>query len=103
MPDLAGSSSPDLGCLAGRRVLVAEDEVLIAMAYEALLHEHGCAVLGPAAQVDEALALLAPTGGPPPDAAVLDVNLDGKPSVPVAEALAVLGIPFVVVTGYAEL
>ena len=104
MPDLARSPPPDPVCLAGRRVLIAEDETLIAMAYEALLQEQGCVVVGPAARVDEALALLAPGDGrPAPDAAVLDVDLGGEPSVPVAEALAMLGVPFVVLTGYAAL
>ena len=85
--------------LTGRRILVVEDEALVAMLVEDALLDAGAAVLGPAATVAEALALLdrEPT---PPDAAVLDLNLAGETSTPVADVLAARGIPFVVATGY---
>lgn len=87
--------------LDGRRVLVVEDNALIAMAIEAALRGHGCVVVGPAATLDEALALaLARTEAP--DAAVLDVNLGGASVEPVAAALRGRGVPYVLATGYGD-
>jgi DNA-binding NtrC family response regulator len=83
--------------LRGRRVLIVEDEMLVAMELESLLEEQGCAVVGPAPTVDRALALL---DRERPDAAILDVNLDGQTAVPVAAALNAQGIPFLLATGY---
>lgn len=83
--------------LAGRRLLVVEDEVFVAMLIEDVLEGAGGAVIGPAARVDEALALIEAEN---PDGALLDVNLGGELVYPVAEALARLEIPFVFVTGY---
>ncbi|RKK02892.1 response regulator [Pseudoroseomonas wenyumeiae] len=83
--------------LNGRRILVVEDEALIAMLVEDALLDAGAEVLGPAATVEEALALLEDSeiGG-----AVLDINLAGQLSTPVADLLAERGVPFVVATGY---
>jgi CheY-like chemotaxis protein len=83
--------------LAGRRVLVVEDEFLLAMELEALLKEHGCEVLGPAPTVEWALALIYDGK---PDLALLDVNLKGLRAAPVAAALRDRGVPFVLITGY---
>jgi len=83
--------------LNGRCILVVEDESLIAMLVEDALIDAGAEVLGPAATVEEALALF---GSGNPDAAVLDINLAGQVSTPVADLLADRGIPFVVATGY---
>ena len=83
--------------LNGRRVLVVEDEALVAMLVEDALLEAGATVLGPSATVAEALALLQTET---PDVAVLDLNLAGETSTPVADALAARSIPFVVATGY---
>ena len=85
--------------LAARRVLVVEDEWLIAAQIGRVLEEAGAVVLGPAHSVEEALALL--RDGAPPDAALLDVNLRGELVTPVARALAGLGVPFALVTAYA--
>jgi CheY-like chemotaxis protein len=96
---MAAAARPDSepgDSLRGLRVLIVEDEALIAMVYEDLLAEQGCESLGPAASVAQALALIA---ADPPDAALLDVNLDGEISGPVAERLHQEGIPFLVVTG----
>lgn len=83
--------------LTGLRVLVVEDEVLVAMLVEDALTDAGAEVLGPVRSVAEAMAALACET---PDAAVLDLNLDGMPSTPVADALVAAGVPFVVATGY---
>jgi DNA-binding NtrC family response regulator len=85
--------------LRGRRVLVIEDEMLVAMEFESLLQRQGCAVLGPASTVDRALALL---DHEQPDAALLDLNLNGEPATAVAVALKMRGVPFILVTGYGE-
>lgn len=83
--------------LKGRRVLVVEDEALVAMLVEDALTDAGAVVLGPVRCVADAIAMLARDR---PDAAVLDLNLDGVPSTPVADALALAGVPFIVATGY---
>jgi len=85
--------------LRGRRVLVVEDEALVAMLVEDALVDAGCDVVGPVATVAEALSLLDGTETPP-EAAVLDLNLAGETSAPVADELARRGVPFVVATGY---
>jgi DNA-binding NarL/FixJ family response regulator len=82
--------------LQGCRVLMVEDEMLVAMELETLIPEQGCAVVGPAATVERALVLLAQER---PDAAILDVNLDGMTAAPVAAALRAAAVPFVLVTG----
>ena len=85
--------------LEGRRVLVAEDEFLLALELEAVLQQQGCVVLGPVATLEGALALV---DGQLLDGAVLDVNLRGRRVAPLAAALQQRGVPFVLVTGYAE-
>ena len=85
--------------LAGRRILVVEDEMLLMMNIEATLEDLGCRDISSAANVADALALLALQGF---DAALLDVNLDGEISYPVADALVARGIPFAFATGYVE-
>ncbi len=87
----------DVSCLVGLRVLVVEDELLIAMAQEASLEGHGCKVVGVAATIAQALELIDSTG---PDAVLLDGNLNGALSVPVAADLEKRGIPFLLVTGF---
>lgn len=82
---------------AGRRVLLVEDEALIAMNVEDMLDTLGYVVVATAAAVEEALAAVEGGGI---DAALLDVNLRGRPSFPVADALAARGVPFVFATGY---
>jgi CheY-like chemotaxis protein len=88
----------DTARLRGKRVLVVEDERLIALDNQDLLESWGCTVVGPAGSVAEALLLLEPDL---PDAAVLDFDLGGETSEPVAEALCRANRPFVVTTGYA--
>ncbi len=79
-----------------RRILVVEDEELVALELSAELSRLGWAIVGPAATLAEARALLSR----PVDAAVLDVNLRGRPVYPVAEELAERAVPFVFCTGY---
>lgn len=84
--------------LAGLRVLIVEDEALIAMEIEDLLRSLQAETLGPVPTVRAALDALAAER---PDAAALDLNLRGERSTPVAAALREAGTPFVLVTGYA--
>lgn len=86
--------------LAGKRILVVEDESLVAMLIETILEDLGCTPVGPAASVDEGLTLA--RGDAVIDAALLDVNVAGRQVFPVAEALAARGVPFVFSTGYGE-
>ncbi|HUL08464.1 MAG TPA: PAS domain S-box protein [Candidatus Acidoferrum sp.] len=83
--------------LCGRRVLVVEDEPLIAMDIAATLTDAGCAVVGPASSVEEAKALIADAAF---DAALLDANLGGRPVDELAAALTRQAIPFAFLTGY---
>lgn len=83
--------------LDGFRVLVAEDEPLVAMLLEDVLLDAGATILGPAATVTEGLALAASSR---PDLAVLDFNLSGETCLPLADALFAAGVPFLVATGY---
>jgi CheY-like chemotaxis protein len=95
------SGGTHIPTLQGRCILLVEDEFLIALDLWQLFDAEGCRVLGPAPTVAEALRILAT--GPHPDAAVLDVNLHGTRSEPVAAELVVRGIPFVVATAYPSL
>ncbi|MGE5563477.1 MAG: response regulator [Bacillota bacterium] len=83
--------------LAGIRVLVVEDEAIIALAIEDMLIELGCQIVGPALSVDAAARL---ASGEALDAAVLDINLRGETSRPVAEILRGRDVPFCFSTGY---
>jgi CheY-like chemotaxis protein len=82
----------------GFRILVVEDELLVGLALCQSLREVGAIILGPASSVGEALDLLNATVEV--DGAVLDVNLDGEMVYPVAEKLAIRGVPFVFATAY---
>ena len=83
--------------LSGRRILVVEDERLIALDIQEMLESWGCTVIGPVATAAAALALLADEC---PDSAVLDVHLNGETSEPIAAALQLCGRPFLVLTAY---
>jgi CheY-like chemotaxis protein len=86
--------------LAGHRILIVEDEMMIAIMLEDMLEELGGKVAGVAGKPGQALALI---GATPIDAAILDVNLDGQNSYEIAAALEARGIPFLFSTGYAAL
>jgi len=83
--------------LEGVRVLIVEDEFLVASLIEDVLESAGCVVSGPIPRVAEALDAVDHESY---DAAVLDVNLAGDRIDPVAEALSRRNIPFMFVTGY---
>lgn len=86
--------------LNGRRVLIVEDESLVAMLLETILEDMGCVPVGPAASVEEGLALIECEGNL--DGALLDVNVAGHQVFPIARALKGRGVPFVFSTGYGE-
>jgi DNA-binding NtrC family response regulator len=85
--------------LAGSRVLVVEDEMLVSMLVEDILADFGCIVVGPAANLDQATKV---AGSEEIDVALLDVNLAGARVFPVAHILAERGVPFVFVSGYGD-
>lgn len=85
--------------LTGLKVLVVEDEMLVSMLVEDMLSDLGCMVVGPAAEIDEAMNLVKSADI---DMALLDVNLAGKPIFPVADALKERGVPFAFASGYGE-
>ncbi len=85
--------------LEGIRVLVVEDEFLVATLIEDMLVDAGCVVAGPIPRLSEALDA---AGSGTFDAAVLDVNLGGDRVYPVADALSRRNVPFVFVTGYSS-
>lgn len=80
------------------RVLVVEDEYLVALQTEEMLIELGFEVVGPATRFDQALGMAQSAAI---DAAVIDVNLRGVAIYPIADVLAGRAIPFAFATGYA--
>jgi CheY-like chemotaxis protein len=82
--------------LTDRRILVVEDEMLVLMNIEMALEDLGCSAIGATATVADALQALSTHQF---DAALVDVNLGGEKSYPVADALAQRGIPFAFCTG----
>jgi CheY-like chemotaxis protein len=85
--------------VAGKRVLVVEDELMIRMLLEGMLTDLGHTVAAEAGGIDEAVAI-AKKGAF--DVAVLDVNLNGQPVTPVVEILVERGVPFVFASGYGQ-
>ncbi len=79
------------------RILVVEDEFLIAMELDNTLRSAGYEILGPVPNVSAALRVLAAER---PDAAVLDVNVQGEWVTPVAEVLRAMLVPFILASGY---
>jgi PAS domain S-box-containing protein len=100
---VAGASAGDMtrtmaAKIRGLKILIVEDSLLLSLELESGLTEAGAKVVGQAAEVDEALAMIEMDF----DAAVLDCNLNGKSVVPVAEAMAAVGKPFIFATGYGD-
>lgn len=88
-----------MSVLEGKRILIVEDEFLIAMTARDMLEEFGATVIGPASTVSEGLEL---ANTERIDIALLDVNLHGHSSAPIADALEAKQIPVVFATGYAS-
>lgn len=87
-----------MDALPGKKILVVEDEPLVALLVADILQEAGCTVVGPAYDVNTALRFFEYDS---PDAAVLDINLgNDQTSAPVADVLERAGIPFIYATGY---
>ncbi|MES2987578.1 MAG: response regulator [Pseudomonadota bacterium] len=82
--------------LNGLRVLVVEDEPVVAMCLEDILEELGCVTVGPANRLSEGLKLAEGEL----DAAILDINLGGERSNSIAELLRSRGVPFAFASGY---
>ena len=80
-----------------RRVMIVEDELLVAMLIEDTLREHGFDVVGPFTNLTDAIAAAQTETA---DIALLDVNLRGQRVYPVAELLEARGIPFLLLSGY---
>lgn len=87
----------DLEALRGLRVLVVEDNYVLAESMRWALEGLGCDVVGPVPSSERALELLGSRGA---DAAILDIDLQGKSSTPVAEHLQRAELPFLFLTGY---
>ena len=86
--------------LRGRRVLVVEDEMMIAMLVEDMLTDFGCVVVGPAHRLDDAMEVVRAESRI--DVALLDMNLAGEPVFALADALRAKGVPAIFATGYAD-
>src|SRR5665213_2032174 len=84
---------------SGLRVLLVEDENLIALLLEDMLADLGHTVVGPVARLDKGLEIARHEEF---DVAILDININGGETYPIAEALAVRDIPFVFSTGYGK-
>ena len=85
--------------VAGKRVLVVEDELMIRLLLQDMLDDLGHTLAGEAGRIEDALTL-AKQGEF--DVAILDVNLNGQPISPVVEVLVERGLPFVFATGYGQ-
>jgi CheY-like chemotaxis protein len=84
----------------GLRVLLVDDENLVALLLEDTLAELGHSVVGPVARLATALEMARHEAI---DVAILDVNINGEMSYPIADVLAARGIPFIFSTGYGRL
>jgi DNA-binding response OmpR family regulator len=86
-----------MNSLQGKRVMVVEDELLVAMMIEDILLELDCVVIGPYTNLADALNAAATEQM---DLAVLDVNLRGEKIYPVAKTLSDRAVPFLLLSGY---
>jgi DNA-binding response OmpR family regulator len=90
--------------LSGMKILVVEDNFLVADMLCEALREYGCEIVGPAPDVERGADLIESEGaeGNGLTGAVLDVNLNGDTSFPIASKLQARGIPFIFLTGYGD-
>ena len=86
--------------LDGARILIVEDDYVVARNIAHTLRRLGAQIIGPASNVASALALIA--DNPNLDVALLDINLGAENAYPVASALRSRGIPFLFTTGYSR-
>jgi len=84
--------------LAGLKILIVEDDALVALNLQDFVESLGCTVVGPAGRLAQALTVL---DREEVDGAVLDINLHGEMVYPLAERLAERGIPMLFCSGYA--
>ena len=82
--------------LSSRRVLIVEDEILILMMIEDMLTDLGCKSIAIASKIDQAITLI---DGQVFDTAMVDLNLNGMESYPIADALAAHDVPYFFSTG----
>lgn len=85
--------------LRGLRLLVVEDNYMVAQVLIEMLQDAGATIIGPIGEVDEALSFIR-TGGSDIDCAVLDIDLHGRKSYPIADALTERGVHVVFTTGF---
>src|SRR5262249_18790165 len=95
----AGDACVKPGAIAEKRILIVEDDWLIAQALADSFPQAGARVVGPVRSVTSALDAMR---GDLPHAAVLDVLLDGETTYPVADFLSEHGIPFVFATAFSS-
>jgi DNA-binding response OmpR family regulator len=95
------SSTPPDTAIAGKRLLVVEDEFLILLDIQSTLETAGAKSVVTASRVQDALNAIADSEkiGARFDAALLDLKLDHESSAPIAERLASAGVPFIFLTG----
>ena len=86
-----------MNVLARKRILVVDDDYLLALDLETFLRDEGCVVVGPVATVESALVAIADKA---PDFAILDLDLDGTSSTRIADRLAARGIGFLFISGH---
>jgi two-component sensor histidine kinase/CheY-like chemotaxis protein len=101
-PDVGRPAAPSADrrtrrSLAGKRLLVVEDELLVGMLVKSMLDDLGATVIGPCGRLVDGMAEARTAHF---DCAVLDLNLAGEPADPLAELLLARGVPFVFITGY---
>lgn len=87
-----------ISSLSGLRILIVEDDALVALNLQEFVESLGCNVVGPCGRLSEALAFL---DAEPIDGAMLDINLHGEMVYPLAERLAEREIPMLFCSGYA--
>ena len=94
-----GKTGKPVRGLAGRRVLIVEDEAMISALIEMIVGDAGCLIVGPVGTLKRALEIIERE---PLDAALLDVRINGHDIYAVADALSTRGIPFIFVSGFAR-
>jgi PAS domain S-box-containing protein len=98
-PTRVAAKADASGDLSGRKLLIVEDEALIALQIEETARSLGCRIVGPATDAEQALQLIRADA---PELAIIDVNLGGERSDRVAQALVAFAVPFAYCTGYAD-